>query len=420
MQLSKFGKKITSHSGILELMDDLGKAMSGKEKKYMLGGGNPAHIPEIQKIFRRRMNEILDNKGEFENIICNYDTPRGNLDFIEEFASFLRSQFGWDVTSKNIAVANGSQSAFFILFNLLAGEMPDGGKKKILLPIVPEYIGYADQGIDENIFVSCKPKLEITGKHTFKYHIDFDNLKITKDIAAICISRPTNPTGNVITDEEADKLLELSQKNKIPLIIDNAYGIPFPNIMFVNPALKWNENIVLSFSLSKLGLPTTRTGIIVAKEEIATCLSRANAIISLANGGLGQALIEPLLKDGKIIDISKNYIQPFYAKRLSQAHELINNYFDDSLPYYIHKTEGSFFLWIWFKGIPVKTKEIYERLKKRDVIVVPGEYFFPGLQDKKWRHTRECIRINFGVAPEEDVEEGIKIIAEEVKKAYKK
>ena len=364
------------------------------------------------------MNEILKNEREFENLISNYDTPQGNIGFIEEFAEFLRKQLGWKVTGKNLATANGSQSAFFMLFNLLAGDMPDGKKKKILLPILPEYIGYVDQGISENFFVSFKPKFEIIDKHTFKYRIDFDNLKVTDDIAAICVSRPTNPTGNVITDEEADKLEKLAKENNIPLIIDNAYGAPFPNVMFSNPTLKWNENIILSFSLSKLGLPASRTGIVLAKEEIATALSRANSIISLATGGIGQALVKPLLKDGQVVNISKDYIQPFYAKKSKQARKLIYNYFDDNIPYYIHMNEGSFFLWLWFKDFPITSHELYERLKKRKTIIVPGEYFFPGVQDKEWKHIDECIRVNFAAASEEDVEEGIKIIADEVKKAY--
>ena len=44
----------------------------------------------------------------------------------------------------------------------------------------------------------------------------------------ICVSRPTNPTGNVITDEELMKLDLLAQQRDIPLVIDNAYGVPFP------------------------------------------------------------------------------------------------------------------------------------------------------------------------------------------------
>jgi ABC-type lipoprotein export system ATPase subunit len=31
---------------------------------------------------------------------------------------------------------------------------------------------------------------------------------------------------------------------------------------------------------------------------------------------------------------------------------------------------------LWFRNLPITTKELYERLKKRGVLVVPGEYFF--------------------------------------------
>ncbi|MDI5434805.1 hypothetical protein MJM45_29760, partial [Salmonella enterica subsp. enterica serovar Kentucky] len=36
----------------------------------------------------------------------------------------------------------------------------------------------------------------------FKYHVDFEHLHIGEETGMICVSRPTNPTGNVITDEE--------------------------------------------------------------------------------------------------------------------------------------------------------------------------------------------------------------------------
>ena len=66
----------------------------------------------------------------------------------------------------------------------------------------------------------------------FKYHVDFAHLEIGDDIAAICVSRPTNPTGNVITDDEVEKLEALAKRHIYPLIIDNAYGVPFPGIIF--------------------------------------------------------------------------------------------------------------------------------------------------------------------------------------------
>ena len=62
----------------------------------------------------------------------------------------------------------------------------------------------------------------------FKYHIDFNELTVDDSIGAICASRPTNPTGNVLTDQEIRHLDELARHHGIPLIIDNAYGNAVP------------------------------------------------------------------------------------------------------------------------------------------------------------------------------------------------
>jgi valine--pyruvate aminotransferase len=82
------------------------------------------------------------------------------------------------------------------------------------------------------LFHAVPPLIEKTGPHEFKYRVDFDRLEITPDIAAICASRPTNPSGNVLTDDEIARLSDLAERHGIPLIIDNAYGAPFPGIIF--------------------------------------------------------------------------------------------------------------------------------------------------------------------------------------------
>src|SRR5690606_4222748 len=261
-----------------ELMDDLGHALaSGGPDICMLGGGQPAHIPEMNAIWRRRMEEILAEPGGFERCVANYDPPRGNPRFLDALAGLFRREFGWDVGPENLAVTAGGQTAFFFLFNLLAGEMPDGRRKKILLPLVPEYIGYANQGADGELFRAVRPKIEKTGPHEFKDRVDFDALAVTPDIAAICVSRPTNPTGNVLTDEEIARLSALAKEHGIPLIIDNPYGTPCPGIIFTGAKPVWDEHIILPLSLSKSGLPGTRTGIVVAHPKIAAAIASMSA-----------------------------------------------------------------------------------------------------------------------------------------------
>lgn len=168
-------------------------------------------------------------------------------------------------------------------------------------------------------------------------------------------------------------------------------------------------------SLSKLGLPGTRCGIIIANEEIIEAVSNMNGIISLAPGGIGPALALEMLKKDDIISLSKNVIGPFYKHRVEEAIEIIRRYIPED-KCLIHKPEGAIFLWLWFKDLPINCLELYQRLKKRGVLMVPGHYFFPGIE-QDWPHAHQCMRMNYVPEPEK-IEQGIKILAEELEKAY--
>jgi valine--pyruvate aminotransferase len=242
-------------------------------------------------------------------------------------------------------------------------------------------------------------------------------LVIDEDIAAICVSRPTNPSGNVLTDDEVALLSEIAQEHNIPLIIDNAYGAPFPGVIFGHATPVWDEHVILTLSLSKLGLPGTRTGIVIAQKEVIDGLASMTSIAGLANGNVGQAIVQPLIESGEILRLSREVIKPFYQHKSTQALAWVEEHFDDALSYRVHKSEGALFLWIWFEGLPITSRQLYERLKERGVLVVPGSYFFFGLDDDEWRHRDECLRINFTM-PDAIVEAGIRIIGEEVSRAY--
>ncbi|HUX22196.1 MAG TPA: valine--pyruvate transaminase [Spirochaetia bacterium] len=413
MEISHFGERFSARTGIQELMDDLGSALSSGDKSYMLGGGNPALIPEISRIWRERMKDILAAEGDFDRMLGYYDSPQGKGEFLVAMAALLRENYGWEVSERNIAVTNGSQNAFFFFLNMFSGSTRGGRRRRILFPLVPEYIGYADQSAEEGSFVSNLPLIRETGDHEFKYFIDFDSLQVSHDIGAICVSRPTNPTGNVLTDAEITHLSELAAEHNIPLLIDNAYGTPFPHIIFEEVVPIWNEHVVMSMSLSKIGLPALRTGIVVARKEIVQAISSANAVMNLAIGGVGQALTLPLVRSGEILRLSREVVMPFYRQKSRQAIEWLHQALGNEVDYRIHRSEGSLFLWIWFKNLPIPTKELYRRLKRRSVFIIPGEYFFYGLS-APWEHREECIRLSYAQS-DEVVREGIEIIADEVR-----
>ncbi len=416
MKLSAFGEKFSATSGIVELMDDLGEALHSNPDMIFMGGGNPSRLMDVEMVFQQRLESLMQDPRERHSLFGIYQSPQGNVEFLEQVASFLRAQYGWDLSSRNIAVSNGSQSAFFVLYNMFAGQMADGSRRTVHLPVTPEYMGYADVGLCEDFFSATRPSIEILEDHIFKYRVDFSKLDPDDSIGALSVSRPTNPSGNVLTDDEMAHLDEIARDKGIPLIVDGAYGLPFPNICFVDAKPIWNENVILLLSLSKLGLPGVRTGIIVACEEVISAFANANTIISLASGNLGPAIAGEWFRSGEILTLTKDHVTPFYQTRSQQTVDWFREAMGD-LPYHIHKPEGAIFLWLWFEDLPITSQALYERLKARGVLVSPGQGFFIGIDNADWPHSNQCIRVAYA-QDEDTVKAGVKIIAEEVAKVY--
>ena len=415
---SEFGSHLGCGSGIEELMDDLGNALaSGDENIKMLGGGQPARIPAVDAIWQKRLEELIEESGGLDRALTSYDPPQGNSRFLTALAKLFKDHFGWDISADNIAVTAGGQTAFFMLFNLLAGDMGDGKRRKILLPLAPEYIGYANQGVDGCVFEAVRPVIEETGPNEYKYRVDFDALEVTDEVAAICASRPTNPTGNVLTDNETAKLSALAKANNIPLILDNAYGAPFPGIIFTDAKPFWEPHVILTYSLSKLGLPGTRTGIVIGPPEIIRAVRSMSAIIGLANPSTGQQILAPLIESGEVLSMSTDLVKPYYEAKCKLARETAAETFGEKFEWRMHRSEGALFLWFWFPGLPISSKQLYQRLKDRGVLVIPGEYFFFGEGLGEWPHRDECIRVSYAM-DEATVRDGLAIIAEEVTAAF--
>ena len=68
-------------------MDDLGQAKNRQQEVYMLGGGNPGAIPEMEKLFRAELELLLAEDKAFEQLVGQYDAPQGNTDFLSVASS---------------------------------------------------------------------------------------------------------------------------------------------------------------------------------------------------------------------------------------------------------------------------------------------------------------------------------------------
>ena len=415
MRLSAFGEKFSAPSGISELMEDLGTALRENPGILFMGGGNPGRIEAMQDVFAAGLQALLTDRERRHQFLGVYQSPQGDRAFRDQLAAYLRRRCGWDLGAEHIAIANGSQSAFFLLANLFAGPASDGSAGTVHLPLSPEYVGYRDVGIAEPFFTAARPEIERRGQGLFKYHVDRAQT-LPASTRALCLSRPSNPTGNVVTDEELERLDALARDADVPLIVDGAYGAPFPGLMYVDARPHWNDNTILMLSLSKLGLPGVRTGIVVARPELAQAFARANTVLSLASGTLGPALLTPMLASGELERLCATHLQPFYRERRALALAALREGLGD-LPVHIHEPEGAFFLWLWCEDVPVDSMTLYRRLKSRGVVVLPGQDFFIGTGDD-WQHRRECLRLSYA-GDISTIKEGCAMVADELHRAYR-
>lgn len=413
MKLSRFGTKISSDAAIVDLMQDLGDALNVNPDLLFLGGGNPAKIPAFEERVATHLQAIAADPLELHKLIGVYQSPKGSEYFIDALAEHLNAQLGWNISSNNIAVTNGSQSAFFILLNLFSGGGGlDGERQQVVFPMMPEYLGYSDQPSEIESFRSCRPVIKLTAENRFKYQVDFSVLSLGDADGALCISRPTNPTGNVISEEELRRLSDMAQAQGIPFIIDCAYGDPFPGILYSPQPLPYHDNNIYVLSCSKLGLPGVRTGIVVAKENVIDQLVKANTVISLANGNLGPALMTSLLQNDNLSGICRDLLLPFYLRRRDFAIQCIEKHFS-GIRYRIHEAEGAFFLWLWFPELPITSTEFYERMKNKGVLIMDGAHFFFGIDDG-WEHAKQCVRLTY-CQSEEVIETAIGLMGEELR-----
>ena len=141
-----------------------------------------------------------------------------------------------------------------------------------------------------------------------------------------------------------------------------------------------------------------------------------SAIVGLSNPNIGQQIMLPLIESGEVLRLSREVVRPFYLEKRDLALKAANEAFGDDIEWTVHRSEGALFLWFWFPGMRISSKELYERLKQRGVLIIPGGYFFYGLEDAGWKHRNECIRVSYAM-DEAFVCDGLRIIAEEVRRA---
>lgn len=402
-------------TGVREIMKDIARALrSDPSKKWLnLSPGNPLVIPELEKLWRETALEIV-HSDEFGQIIGRYGMTQGYDPFIDAVVETYNRLYNWGISRENVLITAGSQSLYFLAANAFAGESPNGGTRRhVVIPMVPDYTGYDGVTLDDQTVVGFKAKMSITQRHEFKYHIDFDAIQVTADTGAILCSRPCNPTGNILTQEEVQHLLSYAKQWDIPLLMDSAYAPPFPNLAYSEMTPVFDEHIMHCVSLSKAGLPGERVGIAIGHARYIEALEPFLSNTGIHSSRFGQALAAKAFLSGKLEELSAHVVKPLYLQKLQLFRDALHQHLPDEVNWYLHRVEGSLFAWLWVETQEMHDVEIYQRLKQGGLLCVPGSTFFPGLREE-FPHKHRCLRFSM-TAPDDDLVAAAAVLARELR-----
>lgn len=147
--------------------------------------------------------------------IFEYALSEGNLDYRTALKNYYHSLGFTDLTTDNFIVTNGGSEALMFTISTLCD---DGDEIIIPEPYYANYNGFTN---NFNVKVVAIPSTIDTG-FALPPIEEFEK-KITPKTKAILICNPGNPTGNLYTKEELQKLAKIALKHDIVIISDEVY-----------------------------------------------------------------------------------------------------------------------------------------------------------------------------------------------------
>ena len=416
--LSQFGSQMSQLTGVRAIMKDIIETLRNSEGREFinLSAGNPVILPQVEQLWRECTQELL-NSDEYGEVVCRYGSSQGYAPLIDAIVKDFNTRYGLNLSDRHILITGGSQALYLYAANAFGGYTAAKELKQIVLPLSPDYTGYGGVSLTPEALLAYKPTLEIDEvKHRFKYRPDFERLQINEQTGCVIFSRPCNPTGNVVSDEEVRKIANLAAKQDVPVLVDSAYAPPFPALNFTEMTPQFGDNIVHCMSLSKAGLPGERIGIAIGDPQLIQILESFQTNACIHSSRYGQAIAAKAIASGRLAQIATDVIRPHYRRKI----EILEDTLDAAMPpipWYLHQGEGAIFAWLWLKDLPMTDWQFYQKLKQVGVIAVPGSTFFPGLRED-WQHKQQCLRISL-TASKAEIAEAMQRLAEVARQVYK-
>ena len=312
--------------------------------------------------------EIDDRLKKFlaegtEKNFNQYAPMSGNPLLIENLITFNKQRtIPLLVIPENITISPG---ATYGIYTALASVITFGDEVIVLEPNYDSYVPAIEMNGGKAVFVSLNENFEV----------DFHDLKeaITEKTKAIIVNSPHNPSGQIWTKNDWEKLSDLLENTDIILISDEVYDVLTYDdrefySAFHNPKLR--ERCFSIFSFGKMfHITGWKIGYVLASTELTQAYRRVHQYLSFSVNSPAQYALAKYLE---VFDPIEN------QKKMQQKRDFFLNEMKD-LPFTLNENaEAGYFQILGFKNISeLSDKEFAIWLtEKAKVATIPVSAFY--------------------------------------------
>lgn len=358
-------------------------------------------IEEIKDI----VSTVLDREGE---IALQYGPTEGDSRLLQYLAQWMREKESVKISEDNLLIVSGAQQAL----DLIGKIFIDPGDPIILG--LPSYLGgiQAFNSFRANMIGSPLDKQGMD-MNAVENILKANRVKNRRVKFIYVVPDFQNPSGVTLSGERRQKLLDLSYEYETIVVEDSPYrdlrfgGEPIPMLK----AMDKNGFVLSVHTFSKILFPGTRLGWIVADRVIMDKLTMAKQPTDLCSPPLTQSIVYEFCRRGRLEPHIRKIVEVYRKKRDLMIRALEENMPRDSGVDWTCP-EGGLFLWVKLPEY-MDTTELFPKAVEKKVAYVVGSAFH---FDRSGKNT---MRLNFSCPTEEQIEEGIKRLADLIRDELK-
>lgn len=358
-------------------------------------------VPDISLLPAAKLNKSMVHAlRNAKDHGISYESTQGNPELRKQVAR-LSFNWGGNVAPEDVIITNGCLEA---ITTCLKAVTHYGDTVAVECPT---YFGIY-QAIEslglKVVEISSDP---VTG-------LDLDCLKKAVQTfrirAVVCVPNFNNPLGSCMPDERKKQLVHLVSRHKIPLIEDDIYGELYfgksrPRTCKAFDTEGW---VMHCASLSKSLAAGYRIGWVLPgrfREEVAQIKRMQN----ISSPTLTQAAVAHFLQTGRYDLHLRSLRHALHTQCLRYTQSIIEHFPVDT---HISRPHGGFVLWLELPKA-VDVFRLRSEALKAQIAIVPGKIFSASC------NFSHCLRLSFGKPWSEDIDYGLKLLGNLVKKQVK-